>query len=64
MNRAFLDLLARFPAMLAAFESLPDYDQRALCEGLRGCVTTTAEDDALAFMNVAGLIEGRGGSEG
>ncbi len=56
MNQAFLDLLGRFPGMREAFDALPDYDRRALCDGLRECVVTPEEQEAIVMARHAGFF--------
>lgn len=56
MNRAFIDLLSNYPTMLDAFNQLPEYDKRALCSNLRGCVVSQDEEEAIITVRHAGLL--------
>lgn len=61
--RAFLDLLARYPGMLEAFEALPEFDRAALHAGLRDCVISPAEETAMiigSMMDGAPMEGGEG----
>lgn len=59
--RALRDLFARYPGMLEAFEALPDFDQRDLCEQLKDVVMTRGEQATLSFAREAGLVAEEGG---
>ncbi len=47
MNREFVDLISAFPAVREAFDSLPEWDKKAICDGLRGCCVTPEEEEAI-----------------
>lgn len=59
--RAFIALLSRFPVMLEAFESLPEWDRNALLDGLRECVVSSDEEAWLVFRAVVGDCPEEGG---
>lgn len=56
MNREFIDLISSFPVMREAFESLPEWDKKAICDGLRGCCVTPKEEEGIAIARNAGFF--------